>query len=218
MRTRFREAVGDRASDINDAAVDVLLNTAWKFDLPSEIDGVFREEDFSAAISPGLSASGLDFDSTASPNGLGTNAGRIRQLLPGARLGDSTDPLDFYDDAETFYNRYLWENVGVETGRPQALLLQKRLLIVHPKPDDFYELVLHASAFNPAIASTGIANDTWALAVVRLAARDYAVEQGYDDIATRMTSLFEMSKARMQAQSRARPVANRERRRAFQDF
>ena len=214
MRTRFREAVGDRASDLNDAAVDVLLNTSWKFDLPSEVDGVFREEDFSAAITLGS----LDLDSSASPNGLGSNAGRIRQLLPGVRLSDSTEPLDFYDDAETFYNRYLWEDVGVQTGRPQAVLLQKRILTIHPVPDTFYELVLPASAFNAAIPSTGIANDTWALAVVRLAARDYAVEQGYDDIATRMTSLFDTSKARIQSQSRARPSANRESRRPFIDF
>ena len=217
MRTRFREAVGDRASDLNDAAVDALLNTTWKFILPGEIDGVFREEDLSAILGPaggGL----LDLDSPASPNGLSTNAGRIRQLLPGTRLSDDTSPLDFYDDSETFYSRYRWEDVGVQTGRPQAVLLQKRILTIHPVPDTFYELVLPASVYNTAIPSTGLANDDWALATVRITARDYAAEQGYDAIATRMTALGDMSKARIQAQSRARPIANRESRRPFQDF
>lgn len=214
MRTRFREAVGDRASDLNDASVDALLNTTWKFILPGEIDGVFREEDLSAVISLGT----LNLDSSASPNGLGPNAGRIRQLFPGVRLSDATAPLDLYDDSETFYNRYRWEDVGVQTGKPQAVLLQKRILTIHPVPDTYYELVLPSSVYNTAIPASGLANDDWALAVVRITARDYAAEQGYDAIATRMTALSEMSKARMQAQSRARPLSNRESRRPFIDF
>jgi hypothetical protein len=218
MRTRFREAIADRASDLNDAAVDALLNTVWQFILPGEIDGVFREEDVSAALS--TSNFTVDLDSTANFGGMGAsgNAGRVRQVMPGVRLGDSRDPLDFYNDSETFYNRYLWNDVGTESGRPIAVLLQKRILTVHPVPDTFYELVIPASVYNAAIPSAGIANDDWALAVVRIAARDWTTEQGMDAAAQRLVALADDSKRRVQAQSRARPVTNRERRREFIDY
>lgn len=214
MIVRFREAIADRANDLNDAAVEPLLNIAWQFVLPGEIDGVFREEDISATI--GTNNSTLDLDSTANPGGLGPSAGRIRQVMPGIRLGTSRTPLAFYDDSELFYNRYLWSHT--DTGPPEAVLLQKRILTIYPTPDQLYELVIPASVYNPVLTSAGIANDDWAMTTVRIAARDWAAEQGMDAASQRLAALAKDSRERMRAQSHARPNNNLGMRRQFVDF
>jgi hypothetical protein len=214
MIVRFREAIADRANDLNDAAVEPILNLAWQFVLPGEIDGNFREEDISCTLT--TTNSSLSLDSSADPGGLGTNAGRIRQVLPGIRLGTSRTPLPFFDDSELFYNRYLWSHT--DTGEPKAVLLQKRILNIYPTPDTFYELVIPASVYNPVLTSTGIANDDWAMATVRIAARDWTAEQGMDAASARMSTLAEDSKARMRSQSNARPNNNLGANRQWRDF
>lgn len=209
MRNRFREAVADRASDLNDATVDGLLNTAWKFILPGEIDGAFREESLTATITTANAT--FDLDSTADPGGMGTNAGRVRQVLPGIRLSDSRTPLKFFDDSELFYNIYQFSDPG--SGRPEAVLLQKRILTITPVPDQNYTLVIPASVFNPAITDpAGIANDDWALGVVRIAARDWCTEQGMQAAAERLDALTDDSKRRIANQSHARPLTTNARR------
>ena len=202
MIVRFREGNADRASDLNDASIQALLNTSWRFTLPGEVDGTFRE----GAITFNTVIGQQDYDLDNATHVGATNAGMVRAVEKGIRVSTETSPLLFFDDFNTFFCDYTYSDT--QQGRPQSVLVRKRTLTLRPIPSAIVTIVVPGSLFNAAIDSGGVANDDVALAVVRIALRDYAAEQGTDSTSARYENLTESSLGRVRAQAQARPVGN----------
>ena len=203
MIVRFREGNADRStSDMNDAAVQAILDTAWRFTLPGEIDGTFRE----GSIAFNTTSAKQDYDLDSAADVGSANAGMVRAVEKGIRISDERTPLAFYDDFNTFFCEYIYSDTSV--GRPQSVLVRKRTLTLRPIPNGVFSIVVPGSLFNPALTSNGVANDDHALTAVRIALRDYAAEQGADSTSARYSELSESALERVRAQAQARPVGN----------
>lgn len=207
MRLRFREGCADRAMSLSDPEVDLELNRAWRYTLPDTVNGTSRDGSISFALQAGKQDYNLD---VAADVGTG-NAGLVREIKIGIRFNDMTTKLDYYDDFDFFYDRFVHNDAA--QGRPGAVLVWKRTLTFRPVPDvSAYTVVVPASLYNVALTADGISNDTLAIAAVRFAVRDYAAEQKWTDTLETFDALVDDSVEKLSGRAYTRPPARRRRR------
>lgn len=207
MRSHFREGCADRAQTISDVDVDAELNRAWRYTLPDEVNGTTRQ----GMISFDTVAGKQNYDLDLAADVGGANAGVIRDVGIGIRFSDRTTKLDYYTDFSLFWDRYQFTDTA--QGRPSAILVRERVLTFRQIPDGAYTVLVPGSVYNPVLDANGIANETFAMAVVRLAVRDYAGEQKWTDTLETFDALASASLDLLRGIGYSRPASQRRRRR-----
>jgi hypothetical protein len=196
--------MGDRARTLDSTVIATHLNAVWQYELPEEIPGLFREEEVRIALP---TQETIDLDSATDVGS--ANAGRIRGVLSGQQLLVDDCPLVYFDSPARFWERY--SRTDTTQGRPEAVLYFGRTLTFRPVPEAGHTLAVPAETYQAALATAGIPNTLQALAVIAAAARNLAIELGYEEIAAAQDGVYQRRIRSLRGASLARPRAPLER-------
>ncbi len=171
-------ATGD--GNVDPDLVAYELQEAYRFTIPNRVHGACRKGFFDAEVTVAGGRSYL-LDSLA-------NGPTVRGLLEPVTYG--SQQLDYYSDPATFLAD--WPGYDTTAGTPQAVLVEGRSLMVAPTPAATYTLRFRAAFYRDEIQTgTGVVDDAEAKACVFAAAASIAAQDGDDELAARMGTLFE---------------------------
>jgi hypothetical protein len=190
MLRRTRKGLDDRASDYTDADLIAAMQTAWRWHLPSKIDGTFSDGWLSLPLVAGQTVYLLD--SAASVPWPG-------QLLVLKQIWLVSDLIlhTIYTDRQAY-------DFAKEA---KSVLLQDRALYFRTVPTAGQTATLQGRVRGPTINTNtldpenGIVNDVHAIAVTRGAVVDIASQEGWSDIVAEYAPMYDASIKTIQALS-----------------
>ena len=199
MRSKFIEHTASMAGALDASAINAYLNRAYRFTIPSDIDGPYFDTTWQLTTAAGTA-------SYAMPAWVVVPHGTAWINL------DSGSPvsigLDVVDDATQFEAYY-----GLQTtnARPTAILMRGRTVTLAPAPDAVYGIAIPVRGGADADLADGgsIADEILALAVVRAAAAEYLTEQDDADGVGRNQAAYAVQRDLLLTRSLAMPRARR---------
>ena len=188
MRALVAERLGlNLSTDASDGQVDPdvvaqELHEVYRFTIPNRVHAACRRGFFDLAVSV---AGGATYALDAAAGGA-----LVRGLRGPVLYG--TQSLDFSSDPERFFETYSLADTA--TGTPQAVLVEGRTVTVAPTPAATYAIRFRALFYRdeiPTAEAGGLEDDVEAKACVFGAAYSIAAQDGDDELAGRMGTLFE---------------------------
>lgn len=198
MRTLFGQLVG-MPGVLEGTEIDEYLNRAWQYELPDRIGGNFREATYSWTLVAAKESYNLD---TSDDVGSGV-FGRIRQPKASLAIRGQTTPLVYFDDEGLFWSTY--DRTSTAQGEPRSVLWFGRDLVFRPVPVGGEIIDVPCSAYPLELDDNGVQNGNHAVAAVRLAARQYALDFDLDERLVKLQAAMQDSLDLIRGQQHSRP-------------
>jgi len=209
MRLKVKAQLGGTASSMSDTEIDVLLNRAYRFGVPTLIPGEMFEGtwEFQAVIAVDTFA----YD----PHVLYLETSGARVTIEPYTLHSdkSTVPLRIWTDPVEFYARF--ERDGdLTSGRPSDVLVYGRSIVIRPGSYGANYYFYFPAKLGPSsdLVTAGLDDENHAMAVVLLAALETAQEKSLDEYEARIKSRLEQYLNPLKEQSLGRGHKRRSRR------
>ena len=204
MRQRFADHISDLDGDLTDPDIDAYLNRAYRYVIPSDVDGSITDIIWQT-FTP-IGASTLDVPKYV----IALNKAKS-WVIP---VGETApDQLDIYYDFLEFEERYPSWNDASTPAVPEAICIYGRTVYFNVRPSGAHTFKTMCRGGPAAdLDSTGIENDVHAMAVVTGGAQEFLAEAEDVAGANRESALYGGYIEKLQVSSQARPNTRRPKR------
>jgi len=171
------------ASDPPSTDLDRAMNRIWRWMIPNRVGNACAHGYVTIATVVGQESYDLDV----------LQPGLVRAVRAPIHIGvlsaPQTERLVYYTTPDEFWEEF--DVVDTAQAKPWAVLVEDRALTLRPRPDGIYFVRAAALLYRAALASTGVADEIEAKAVVDGAVQAIAHDLGMENIAQRHGALFE---------------------------